>query len=220
MDVPLKFKRQKEDEMVGEAESFYHRLQSRRTVREFASDPVPADVIRHAILSAGTAPSGANMQPWHFAVTTDPVLKRKVRIEAEKEEQAFYDGGGGDEWLSALEPIGTGPHKPHLEDAPWLIVVFAQRWGVFDDGSRFKNYYVPESVGISCGFLISALHQAGLSILTHTPNPMKFLNEALGRPKSEKPVMIMAVGHAAENATVPEVAKIKKPLNEILKIYD
>ena len=140
--------------------------------------------------------------------------------EAEEEEGRFYDGGAGDEWLRALEPLGTDAQKPHLEIAPWLIVIFAQRWGEFDDGTRFKNYYVPESVGIATGFLIAALHNAGLSCLTHTPNPMKFLNATLGRPAHEKPVMILAVGHPAEGATVPAVAKIKKPLDAILAVHD
>ncbi len=137
-----------------------------------------------------------------------------------EEEQQFYAGAGGDEWLKALEPIGTDASKPHLDIAPWLIIVFAQRWGELDDGTRFKNYYVPESVGIATGFLISALHHAGLVVLTHTPNPMKFLNQLLDRPASEKPVMIIAVGHPAGNATVPRVAKIKKPLDEILTIVE
>lgn len=136
------------------------------------------------------------------------------------EEKKFYAGGAGDEWLKALEPIGTDEQKPHLEVAPWLIVVFAQKWGYFEDGERFKNYYVPESTGIATGFLIAALHHAGLVSLTHTPNPMKFLTNMLGRPKHEKPIMIVAVGHPADHAKVPKVAKIKKPLQEILTIVD
>jgi nitroreductase len=148
----------------------------------------------------------------------NPDVKAEIRKAAEKEEEAFYAGGGGDEWIKALEPIGTGPEKPHLEIAPWLIVIFAQRYGEFDDGTKYKNYYVNESVGIATGFLIAALHHAGLSTLTHTPNPMKFLNELLDRPKSEKPVMILAVGHPSDEATVPAVAKMKKPLEEILTV--
>ncbi|MEM7722397.1 MAG: nitroreductase family protein, partial [Pseudomonadota bacterium] len=143
-----------------------------------------------------------------------------IREGAEEEERKFYAGAAGDEWLKALEPIGTNEQKPHLTTAPWLIVIFAQRWGEFDDGTRFKNYYVPESVGIATGFLIWALHKAGLSVLTHTPNPMKFLNDLLDRPGSEKPTMILTVGHAAPDATVPRVAKIKKPLHEILTVRD
>jgi len=147
-------------------------------------------------------------------------FKHKIRLASEEEERKFYEGGGGDEWLKALEPIGTTADKPHLDIAPWLIVVFAQRWGTFDDGSRFKNYYVPESVGIATGFLLAALHHAGLVTLTHTPNPMRFLNEMLGRDSSEKPTMIIAVGHPADDATVPEVAKIKKNLKDILTVFE
>ncbi|MBL4807520.1 MAG: nitroreductase family protein, partial [Rhodobacteraceae bacterium] len=146
--------------------------------------------------------------------------KKEIREASEEEERKFYAGGGGDEWLKALEPIGTNDDKPHLEVAPWLIVVFAQRYGQFEDGERFKNYYVPESVGIATGFLLAALHHAGLTALTHTPNPMKFLNKMLDRPASEKPTMIIAVGHPAKTATVPAVAKIKKPLNDILTVCE
>jgi nitroreductase len=170
-------------------------------------------------MTAGSAPSGANHQPWFFAAVSSPDLKARIRSEAEEEERKFYNGGGSDEWIKALEPIGTNEDKPHLTTAPWLIVIFAQRWGEFDDGTRYKNYYVPESVGIATGFLIAALHNAGLSCLTHTPNPMKFLNGALDRPDSEKPVMILTVGHAADTATVPEVAKYKKPLDQIARFY-
>ena len=155
-----------------------------------------------------------------YVPETQRISKVKLIHYPETEERHFYAGAAGDEWLKALEPIGTGPEKPHLDIAPWLIVVFAQRWGTFDDGTKFKNYYVPESVGIATGFLIAALHHAGLTALTHTPNPMNFLNGMLGRPPSEKPTMIVAVGHPAENATVPRVAKIKKPLDEILTVFD
>ena len=151
---------------------------------------------------------------------SNPEHKRKIREAAEEEERKFYAGGAGDEWIKALEPIGTNDHKPHLENAPWLIVVFAQRYGEFEDGTRYKNYYVPESTGIACGFLLAALHHAGLVALTHTPNPMKFLNQLLKRPSSEKPLMIIATGHAAEGAKVPAVAKIKKPLDEILTVIE
>jgi len=146
-------------------------------------------------------------------------MKARIRAAAEEEERVFYSGGGGDEWLSALEPIGTGVEKPHLTTAPWLIVVFAQRWGHTDEGTRYKNYYVPESVGIATGFLVTALHQAGLVCLTHTPNPMKFLNGLCGRPESEKPVMILPVGHAAPEATVPAVAKRKKPRDQVMTVF-
>ncbi len=204
--------------MLEGAAAFYDRMRRRHTVRAFSDRPVPRAVIEQCVHTAGTAPSGANHQPWHFVAVADPALKNRIRQEAEKEEEKFYAGGAGDEWLKALEPIGNGASKPHLDIAPWLIVIFAQRWGRFDDGTRFKNYYVPESVGIATGFLIAALHHAGLAALTHTPNPMRFLNGLLDRPESEKPVMILAVGHPAEDATVPAVAKVKKPLEEILTV--
>ena len=207
-------------EMQTAAHAFYEKMCRRHTVRDYVDRPVPRAVIEDCIRTAGSAPSGANHQPWHFVAVSDPVMKQRIRAEAEEEERRFYEGGGGDEWIKALEPIGTTADKPHLTIAPWLIVVFAQRWGEFDDGSRFKNYYVPESVNIATGFLLAALHHAGLCSLTHTPNPMKFLNEALGRPASEKPTMIIAVGHPAEDATVPTVAKMKKPLDEILTVID
>jgi len=203
-------------EMQEAASDFLAFMRRRHTVRDYDRRPVPAAIIRDCIAAAGTAPSGANHQPWHFAAISNPSMKKRIREAAEREEQDFYAGGAGEEWLKALEPIGTDASKPHLEDAPWLVVVFAQRYGEFDDGTRYKNYYVPESVGIATGFLLAALHHAGLVSLTHTPNPMSFLNEMLGRPKSEKPVMIVAVGHPAEDATVPAVAKLKKPLDEIL----
>jgi nitroreductase len=205
-------------QMQAGAGEFLAFMRKRHTVREFLADPVSAEVIKDCIAAAGSAPSGANHQPWHFVAIRDMETKGKIRAAAEAEEVAFYGGGAGEEWLAALAPIGTGPQKPHLEIAPWLIVVFAQRYGEFSDGTRYKNYYVPESVGIATGFLIAALHHAGLSVLTHTPNPMKFLNGLLGRPASEKPLMILAVGKAAPEATVPAAAMIKKPLEEILTI--
>ncbi|MCB1451315.1 MAG: nitroreductase family protein [Nitratireductor sp.] len=207
-----------ETEMLSRSEAFLGYMRKRHSVREFDTAAVAPKVIENCIETAGLAPSGANHQPWHFVAIRDPATKSAIRKAAEEEEIAFYDGGAGDEWLKALAPIGTGPEKPHLDDAPWLIVVFAQRYGEFADGTRYKNYYVPESVGIATGFLLTALHNAGLSALTHTPNPMKFLNDLLKRPASEKPVMIIATGYAAGNATVPAVAKIKKPLDEILTV--
>ena len=206
-------------EMQDKAEAFLKHMQQRHTVRDFTDQPVERSVIETCIRTAGSAPSGANHQPWFFAAISDPALKARIREEAEEEERRFYEGGAGDEWIKALEPIGTDAHKPHLTIAPWLIVVFAQRWGEFDDGTRYKNYYVPESVNIATGFLLAALHTAGLSTLTHTPNPMKFLNGALGRPASEKPTMIIAVGHPTADATVPSVAKMKKPLEEISAFF-
>jgi nitroreductase len=219
--LPLPDRRQFNDaEMLQRAEEFYEDVRTRHTVRQFTDQPVDRSLIETCIRAAGTAPSGANHQPWHFVAISNGELKRKIRLAAEEEERRFYDGGAGDEWIKALEPIGTNAEKPHLEIAPWLIVIFAQRWGTYDDGSRYKHYYVPESVGIATGLLITALHHAGLSTLTHTPNPMKFLNEILDRPEAEKPVMILAVGHPADDATVPAVAKIKKPLEEILSVFE
>ena len=207
-------------EMRARAQAFHDHMRRRHTVRDFSDRPVPREVIETCIRTAGTAPSGANHQPWHFAAIANQGLKLQIREEAEEEERRFYAGGAGDEWIKALEPIGTTADKPHLTIAPWLIVVFAQRWGEFDDGTRYKNYYVPESVNIATGFLLAALHDAGLVTLTHTPNPMKFLAAALNRPASEKPTMIIAVGHPAEHATVPEVAKMKKTLDQISSFFD
>ncbi|MGB0504572.1 MAG: nitroreductase family protein [Pikeienuella sp.] len=207
-----------DDQSLDAAEKFKAKMAMRHTIRDFAPTQIPQKIIETCVEVAGGAPSGANHQPWQFVAISAPEAKACIRAAAEVEEQKFYDGGGGDEWLRALEPIGTHASKPHLTDAPWLIVVFAERYGLNEDGSRRKNYYVPESVGIACGFLISALHHAGLSVLTHTPNPMKFLNGLCGRPSSEKPTMIFAVGHAADDATVPKAAKQKKQLSEILTI--
>lgn len=201
------------------AESFLAYMKKRHSVRDYSTRPVPEAVIAACIAAAGSAPSGANHLPWHFVAIADPVMKARICEGAEEEERAFYQGGASDEWLTALEPIGTGVAKPHLTDAPWLIVVFAQRYGVTQDGTRYKNYYVPESVGIATGLLIAAIHHAGLVCLEHTPNPMKFLGSLCGRPEHEKPVMILPVGYPAEGATVPAVAKRKKPLGEIMSVF-
>lgn len=209
-----------DQQMLDNAQIFYDRMKRRHSVRDFSERPVDRAVIEACIQAAGTAPSGANHQPWHFVAIANPSIKKTIREAAEEEERRFYEGGASDEWIKALEPIGTNDQKPHLEDAPWLIVIFAQRWGTFDDGTRYKNYYVPESTGIATGVLITALHHAGFVCLTHTPNPMRFLNTLLDRPEAEKPIMILAVGHPADNATVPSVAKIKKPLDEILTIAE
>ncbi|PWE31037.1 nitroreductase family protein [Pararhodobacter marinus] len=218
--IPLPDRVQRsEAETLAQAEAFLAYMKKRHSVRDYDTRPVPEAVIAACIAAAGTAPSGANHQPWHFVAISDPAMKQQIRDAAEEEERAFYQGGASDEWLAALEPIGTGVSKPHLTDAPWLIVVFAQRWGVTQDGARYKNYYVPESVGIATGMLIAALHHAGLVCLEHTPNPMKFLNALCNRPESEKPVMILPVGFPAPDATVPQVAKIKKPLDEILSVF-
>jgi nitroreductase len=209
-----------DEEMVTAAQDFCSFMQRRHTVRDYSSREVPREIIERCILAAGTAPSGANHQPWHFVAISNPEHKHRIRLAAEEEEKGFYEGGASEEWLRALEPVGTNQEKLHLDIAPWLIVIFAQRYGQFADGQKFKNYYVPESVGIATGFLIAALHRAGLASLTHTPNPMKFLNELCDRPDSEKPVMILAVGHPSDDATVPSVAKIKKPLDEILTVRE
>lgn len=201
-------------EMIARAEAFYDEMRRRHTVRDFCDRPVPRAVIERCLLAAGTAPSGANHQPWHFAVVGDRALKSRIRAAAEAEERAFYAGKAGEEWLAALEPIGTDADKPFLEIAPWLIVIFGQRSSVHE-GRQRKNYYVPESVNIAAGFLIAALHHAGLATLTHTPNPMGFLNAALDRPASEKPYILLVVGHPAADATVPAHAKHKKPLEAI-----
>ena len=206
------------DQTLAASQAFLDQMRKRHSVRDFAPTPVDQAIIANCIAAAGTAPSGANHQPWHFVAISDPATKSQVRAAAEQEEEAFYAGGGGDEWLRALEPIGTGADKPHLDVAPWLIVIFAQRYGHTRDGERYKNYYVPESVGIATGFLIAALHHAGLTCLTHTPNPMKFLGPLCGRPDEEKAVMILVVGHPADTATVPEVAKLKKPLDQIMTV--
>lgn len=207
------------DVSLASVESFRDFMRKRHSVRDYSTKPVPEAVIAACIAAAGTAPSGANHQPWHFVAISDPLMKARIREGAEEEERAFYAGAAGDEWLAALEPIGTGVTKPHLTDAPWLIVVFAQRYGMTTDGARYKNYYVPESVGIATGMLIAAIHHAGLVCLEHTPNPMKFLGPLCGRPEHEKPVMILPVGYPAEAATVPAVAKRKKPLSEIMTVF-
>ena len=217
--VPLPDRQTLSDtEMLARVQEFRDFVATRHSVRDYSTRPVAQAVIETCIAAAGTAPSGANHQPWHFVAVQDPGVKQQVREAAEEEERKFYGGGASDEWIKALEPIGTNDHKPHLTVAPWLIVVFAQRYGTFDDGTRYKNYYVPESVGIATGMLLTALHTAGLVTLTHTPNPMKFLGELLERPDSEKATMIIAFGHPADDATIPAVAKIKKPLDEIMTV--
>ena len=206
-------------EMAIRAKSFFDDLKRRHTIRDFSDEPVPLSVIEDCVATAGRAPSGANHQPWHFAVVGDAALKTEIRVAAEKEEQAFYGGRASDEWLDALSPIGTDANKPFIETAPWLIAIFAQRRGGVTDGADRKNYYINESVGIACGFLIAALHHAGLATLTHTPNPMTFLNDKLGRPETEKPFLLLIVGKPAKEATVPDHALIKKPLPSIMSVF-
>ncbi len=203
------------DQMQARAEAFLADIRRRHTVRDFSDRPVPRELIETCIRAAGTAPNGANHQPWHFCVIGDPAVKRRIREAAEAEEREFYAGKAGEEWLKALEPLGTDPDKPFLETAPWLIAVFGARRSVSADGVLRKNYYVPESVSIAVGFLIVALHQAGLVSLTHTPAPMGFLNEICGRPADEKPYILMVIGHPAEGATIPAHALEKKPLEAI-----
>ncbi len=190
------------------------RVRRRRTVREFSREPIPLEVVEAAVAAAGTAPSGANMQPWTFVAVTDPAVKRAIRNAAEEEERRNYESRMSDEWLRALEPLGTDADKPHLEDAPVVLVVFEQAYGTRADGTKVKHYYVRESVGIAVGFLLQALHDAGLATLTHTPSPMGFLRELLGRPDNERAVVVIPVGYPSRDATVPEIDR--KPLDEVL----
>jgi len=204
-----------EPEMRARALAFYDMIRRRHTLREFSDRPVPRDVIETCLRAAGTAPNGANHQPWHFTVIGDPALKHRIRVEAEKEEAEFYAGRAGQEWLDALKPLGTDASKPFLEIAPWLICIFGARKSRSADGVLRKNYYVPESVSIATGILITALHYAGLATLTHTPSPMGFLNDICGRPATEKPYILLVVGYPAENATIPAHALQKHPLERI-----
>ena len=186
---------------------FFENLSARRTIRDFSDKPIPREVIENCIKTAGTAPSGANMQPWHFVLISDPAIKKQIRIAAEKEEREFYENRAPKEWLDVLAPLGTDDHKPYLETAPWLIAVFMQRFGKLPDGHKVKHYYGLESVGIATGMLITAIHNAGLASLTHTPSPMRFLNEILERPKNERPFLLLVVGHPAEDAKVPDIKR-------------
>ena len=204
-----------DDESIARARSMRDRLKQRRTCRYFSDEPVPREVIEAAIEAAGTAPNGANHQPWHFAVVSSPEKKRAIREAAEEEERNFYAGKASEDWLTALAPLGTDEDKPFLETAPWLIVVFAQRKGGIEEDGKTQNYYVNESVGIACGMLIATLHEAGLATLTHTPSPMGFLRKLCGRPEWEKPLMVVVVGHPEEGASVPVHALKKKPLDRI-----
>jgi nitroreductase len=203
------------DERIARVRAFRQDIGQRRSCRMFSDAPVPRAIIEEAILAAGTAPSGANHQPWHFAVVSSPELKHRIRLAAEEEEREFYSGKAGQEWLEALEPLGTDDNKAYLEVAPWHIVIFGQRRGGIEPGEKRQNYYVPESVGIACGLLLAALHKAGLATLTHTPSPMGFLRELCDRPADEKPYMIVVVGHPAPDAVVPLHALKKKPLEHI-----
>lgn len=201
------------EEMKIRARTFYELMKRRRTVRDFSDRPVPREIIEKCVRTAGTAPNGANMQPWHFAVVSDPGIKKRIREAAEEEEREFYERRATDEWLEALEPLGTDENKPFLEEAPYLIVIFEKRYGHDSDGEKKRHYYVKESVGIATGMLITSVHNAGLASLTHTPSPMGFLNEILDRPENERPFLVLVVGYPREGVKVPDLSK--KSLDEI-----
>ena len=213
--VPYTLDRLPDAEAIARARAMRDKLKQRRTCRYFSDEPVPREIIEAAIEAAGTAPNGANHQPWHFAVISSSAKKQAIREAAEAEERNFYAGKASEEWLEALEPLGTDDDKPFLDTAPWLIVVFAQRKGGIEEDGKTQNYYVNESVGIACGMLIATLHEAGLATLTHTPSPMGFLREICERPEHEKPLMVVVVGHPEKGATVPAHALRKKPLSKI-----
>ncbi len=212
--VPLEFVEYPAEEMARRAAEFCSEMQRRRSVRHFSDHPVPRAIIEDCLRVAHSAPSGANKQPWHFVVVGDPETKRRIRAAAEAEERAFYEHRAPQAWLDDLAPLGTGPDKPFLETAPYLIAIFAQRYGLRPDGGREQHYYVQESVGIAAGMLIAALHHAGLATLTHTPSPMNFLSEILGRPPHERPYLLLITGYPAPDATVPALSK--KPLEEVV----
>ena len=207
------YKEYPEAEMRERAAAFRAEMQRRRTVRDFSPRPIPPGVVEECLIAAGTAPNGANLQPWHFVVVSDPEIKHQIREAAEKEEHEFYTRRAPKEWLDALAPFGSNESKPFLETAPCLIAIFALTHSLLPDGRRVKNYYVSESVGIAVGILITALHHSGLATLTHTPSPMGFLNAILSRPSSERPFLILVAGYSAKDAMVPVITK--KPLNEV-----
>ena len=212
--IPLKgYRKYPLEQMVERASSFYAHMKQRRTVRHFSDRAVAREIIENCIRAAATAPSGANMQPWHFVVVSDPIVKKKIREAAEKEEREFYNNRAPKEWLEALAPLGTDEHKPFLETAPYLIAIFVERYGTSADGGQIKYYYAHESVGIATGILITAIHHAGLVSLTHTPSPMGFLNRILNRPDNQRPFLLLVVGYPADDATVPDIEK--KPLGKI-----
>lgn len=200
-------------EMRERALRFYENIKRRRTIRDFSKRPIPREIIEDCIMAAGTAPNGANRQPWHFVVVEEENVKKKIREAAEKEEKEFYENRASDEWLEALAPLGTNEKKPFLEDAPYLIAIFAEKYGITGDGEKVLNYYVKESVGIATGILITAIHHSGLASLTHTPSPMGFLNDILDRPSNETPFLLLVVGYPKEEVKVPDITK--KPLSEI-----
>ena len=204
----------KQKEMIDISKDFFNKIKTRRTIRDFSSKDISEEILENAIQAAGRAPSGANQQPWHFVIVGNKKIKKSIRNAAEKEEQTFYTKRAPKEWLNALKHIGTDANKPHLEKAPYLIIVFAERYSINKKSEKIKNYYVSESVGIATGFLITALHFAGLVTLTHTPSPMKFLNKILNRPSNESAYLIIAVGYPEDAATVPVISK--KKINEFL----
>ena len=201
------------EKMRQRARSFYEDMKRRRTIREFADREVPREIIENCIKTAGTAPNGANKQPWYFVVVSDPDVKKKIREAAEEEEREFYENRATEEWLEALAPLGTDPNKPFLEEAPYLIAIFSERYGIKENGDKETNYYVKESVGIATGMLITAIHNAGLASLTHTPSPMGFLNDILDRPDNERPFLLLVVGYPKEDVQVPDITK--KSLDDI-----
>ena len=213
---PLDYQRLPEQRMLERSEQFLASMKKRRSVRDFSSDAVPESIIRNAISAAGTAPSGANMQPWHFVAISDAAVKKQIREAAEAEERELYEHRASDEWLGALAPLGTDAEKPFLETAPWLIAIFAKKYTLTPEGERRKHYYTPESVGIATGLLITALHDSGLATLTHTPSPMGFLKRVLQRPDHEKPFILLVTGYPAVEAQVPSIEKY--PLDDILTI--
>ncbi len=215
--IPLSYTKIDPDETLQRAKQFYERMRTRRSVRFFSDEPVPEETIRYLVATAGTAPSGANKQPWTYVVVKDPHIKRQIRIAAEKEEKISYEERMTQEWLEDLAPLGTDWHKPFLEKAPYLIIPFKQIYGIDGTGRKKKHYYVNESIGISIGILISAIHYSGLVTLTHTPSPMNFLKKILGRPENERPVVVLPVGYPAKDATVPDLKK--KSLDEIMKVF-
>ena len=213
--IPLDFTEYPPDQMRERAAWFYELMAQRRSVREFSDRPVPRELIEDAIRTAGTAPSGANRQPWQFVAIDNPDLKSEIREAAEAEEKEFYENRVTEEWEEALAHLGTDWRKPYLETAPWIVVCFAEQYGIDEDGEKTKNYYVQESVGIACGLFITAIHHMGLATLTHTPAPMNFLSDILNRPDNERPYILFPVGYPAEDATVPDIDK--KPLEEIVQ---
>ncbi len=216
--VPLQFERHAESEMVARATEFYELMNRRRSVRFFSADPIPRVCIEYSVRAAATAPSGAHRQPWHFVIVDDEEIKRSIRDAAEREERDNYDHRFSKEWLEALAALGTDWHKPFLEEAPYLVVVFKESYGLNEDGRKTNNYYVNESVGIACGIFISALHSMGLVTLTHTPSPMGFLSKLLHRPSNEKPYILFPVGYPSDDATVPDLRR--KSLEEFVQWND